>query len=211
MRKIARRAEEIKHLMTGPDRVPMLSEDSKERKPLTSSPQIPEKPDFKCSRYRFRWLPQSGYASCEMMILCSFSIRSIMGKTIHTAMICDLYDIGKCILAGGGSANNDSGPVRSCLVGTSAHNTVETDDENYSFKGEEVYGPALRSTDYDEFGVRIEFVVDHIAIGVTHRRALEFMPGAGLICEDELLADSPRLFRQWFHFDPRWKWVHIKD
>jgi hypothetical protein len=199
-------AEEIKIWMTAPDGTPILSGDSKDRDPSASATSAVEVPSYKNPQYRFKWLPKSGYASCkssEGLLFFSAAYHSKAHKHSDSLHF-DLYDQSVPITIDCGSCNNDPGAIRSYQVGTSSHNTIQVDEENFPYRGEDVFGSALKQASCHEFGVILTGEVNFRSMGVHHVRNIEFIPGSQLTCMDEVRCDRNREIKQWFHFDSRW-------
>ena len=65
-----------------------------------------------------------------------------------------------------------------------------------------MYGSAVEHVAREADGVRIVLKVDHDALGVEHRREIEYHPGSQLTVIDTLRSDrpAPRRYVQWHHF-----------
>jgi hypothetical protein len=205
--EVCSRAESAKHWLRGPDGSMIRVGDTANSEP-TEPPDAPDCADIGTDHYRMRTFATGGYAVCKseastLFFQCAYHSKSHKHQDdLHF----DLHDLGKPILVDAGSCGYKTSPERRYVISTRAHNTVQLDNKDYPRDGTDRYGSALKLTQAFENGVRFVAEVDHHSLGATHKRQIDFIPGSGLICFDEVSSHQACVMTQWFHLAPCWEY-----
>jgi hypothetical protein len=119
-------------------------------------------------------------------------------------------EFGEQILVDTGAYSYQNSPLRRYAQSTKAHNTVEIDHKNFSYRrsGENslftefAYGSALKSYRKAAGLKFLEAEVDHLNENVIHNRKIFLKERQWLLLVDELQGIKKHDYVQWFHFHP---------
>lgn len=107
---------------------------------------------------------------------------------------------GQAILQNSGKFTYDRGPWRDFFTSTRASNSVEIDATDFAVKGATPYGSALTDLGKDGSLHFVEARTTHPQFDLEQRRLWVLSMGHYLCVVDELRADAPHTYRQWFGF-----------
>lgn len=159
--------------------------------------------------YGSRLLPKTGYAivrsdattpvSESSMLFMAASFHSTVHKHAD-GLSFEWFEGGEKLVVDSGKYGYVDDEVRSYVLSRRAHNTVEVDRDDSGPRPKEAYGSGVHGIQVGDWGFELRGSIRRQNSAVEHSRSVLYRPREWLAVLDEMVADEPHVYSQWFHF-----------